>query len=211
MNNNSQKKAQNSAKYQSVLESLKSIETNVKDSIKENAIGIQKDAVNQIFGPDHSSGGNRSGTIEVGESIRIDEILSGERETVEKQKKQVFVEKRLLQEEGVRVQEKTNELRLQLKVVMDEVLVLSQSTQDLGEEVQIAAMQAPIEPGEYHITFFEKLLEFIISFRKKIDDASVWLQASNKRAQKKNYWSQYKKSGSKFLLSGEHYLTRSAG
>lgn len=212
MMNNNQQKTQQKVKYKNVLESLKAIESNVKESVKEDVVkGFQRDVVTQVFGPVMQNGENRSGTIEVGESIRIDEIISGERDVVERQKQQVFYEKRLLEEEKIKVEQKTNQLRLQLKVIMDEVVVLSESTQELGNEVRIAAMQAPIEPGEYHITFFEKLLSFIQSFRKKIVDASVWLHASNKRAQKKNYWCQYKKHGAKFLLSGEHYLTRSAG
>jgi hypothetical protein len=72
-------------------------------------------------------------------------------------------------------------------------------------------MQAPIEPGVYHLIFFEKLLEFIKSFRKNIGQAKVWLQSSNKRAQKKNYWASYKKHGGKFLLAADHYVSRSAG
>ena len=68
---------------------------------------------------------------------------------------------------------------------MEEVVVLADTTQDLGAEVKVAAMQAPVEPGIYHVIFFEKLLEFVRSFRKKIEEASVWLYASNKRAQKK--------------------------
>src|SRR4030043_501414 len=58
---------------------------------------------------------------------------------------------------------------------------------------------------------FEKLLEFVKSFRKKIEESSVWLHATNKRAEKQNYWSKFKKHGGKFLLSADHYLTRSAG
>jgi hypothetical protein len=109
------------------------------------------------------------------------------------------------------IERRSNELRLQLKAIMQEVVILAGNTQDLGKEVQLAAMQAPIEPGVYHIIFFEKLLEFIKSFRKKIEEASVWLHISNKRAQKKNFWGRYKQHGAKYLLSGEHYASRSAG
>ena len=139
------------------------------------------------------------------------DIFTGQQEEKTKINKQFSLEKRLRQEESARVERKSNELRIQLKVIMDELMVLAQSTQELAKESQIAAFQAPIEPGIYHIIFFEKLLEFIKSFRKKIDEAVVWMHATNKRAEKKNYWSQFKKHGSKFLLSGEHYLQRSAG
>ena len=115
------------------------------------------------------------------------------------------------EEEKRRIEEKSNELKLQLNAIMQEMAVLSQSTQELAKETQIAAMQAPVEPGVYHLIFFEKLLEFIRSFRKKTEEAKIWLQASNNRAQKKNFWARYKKHGGKFLLSPDHYLTRSSG
>jgi hypothetical protein len=72
-------------------------------------------------------------------------------------------------------------------------------------------MEIPANPGVYHINFFEKLLSFMQSFRKKIDEASIWLGTQNKRAEKKNYWSMYKKKGASFLLAPDHYLQRSAG
>lgn len=109
------------------------------------------------------------------------------------------------------MERKTNELRMQLEVLTNEVVSLAIQTQDLAQETRIAAIQAPVNPGIYHVLFFEKLISFIRSFRKKIEEASVWLQASNKRAQKKGWVANYKKGGAKYLLSSEHYLSRSAG
>jgi hypothetical protein len=109
------------------------------------------------------------------------------------------------------VAKRTNELKIELKKIFDEISSLAKATQNLSEEVQIATLQAPVEPGTYHLVFFEKLLEFIKSFRKKVEEAAIWLHATNKRAEKKNYWSMYKKKGSSFLLSPDHYLQRSAG
>ncbi|KKP80711.1 MAG: hypothetical protein UR81_C0018G0001, partial [Candidatus Levybacteria bacterium GW2011_GWB1_35_5] len=63
----------------------------------------------------------------------------------------------------------------------------------------------------YQIGFFESIVQMIVSFRKKIDNAVVWLQNTNKRSEKKNYWTQYKKKGAGFLFSGESYSQRSAG
>src|SRR3989344_1908364 len=91
-------------------------------------------------------------------------------------------------------------------------IALEQKTESLAEETKIAALQGPVEPGIYHIIFFEKLLDFLKSFSKKIEEASVWLHAVNKRAAKKNVWgAHYKSHGAKYLLSSEHYLQRSAG
>jgi hypothetical protein len=197
-------------KYSNVIESLKDVGSGTAKSIKEDFINkIPADFMDQLFGPALPK--NASGEITPGESLEFREVLSGERQAKEKLNKQISFERRLFEEERVQVQKKTNELRIQLKAVMEEVITLSKTTQSLGEEIQIASMQAPIEPGVYHVIFFEKLLEFIISFRKKIEEGSVWLHATNKRAEKKNYWARYKKHGGKFLLSADHYLTRSAG
>jgi hypothetical protein len=96
---------------------------------------------------------------------------------------------------------------------MQEVSKLAEVTQNVGKDVEIATMQAPANPGVYHLVFFEKLLDFIKTFRRKIENADVWLQSSNKRAEKKNFWGTFtsKRGGTKFLLSQEHYVARSTG
>ena len=103
------------------------------------------------------------------------------------------------------------ELRINLQAITIEIAKLAASTGNLATQAEIAMVEVPVNPGVYHVVFFEKVLEFLQSFRKKIDLAATWLQSSNKRAEKKNYWSMYKKKGSSFLLSPDHYLQRSAG
>lgn len=192
------------------LESLKDIGAGTVKSLKEDLLSqTPKDFIDQILGPRTR---NFSGEIIAGESLEISEVLSGEHEGKLKLRHQLHLERTLRLEDKESRDRKADELRIQLKSIQEEVLELAQSTQDLAEETQIAAMQAPIEPGIYHLIFFKKLLEFVKSFRKKIEEASVWLHATNKRAAKKNAWgANYKKHGAKYLLSGEHYLSRSAG
>lgn len=207
MDKNQKQKTQKVTKQANALESLKDIGSSTTKSLKKDLLRPEA-FMDQIFGPRKR---NFSGEISLGETIELREVFTGELEEKKKLEKQLLFERRIRQEEEARIQRKTNELKIQLHALREEILALSKDTQDLGEETQIAAMQAPAEPGVYHIIFFEKLLEFIKSFRKKIEEASVWLHATNKRAAKKNYWARYKKLGGKFLLSGEHYLTRSAG
>jgi len=204
--NKNQKQSQKQSSHQNILESLKDIGSSTTNSLTQEVVK-PKDFLDQILGQLPKK---YSGEIGPGEAVEMKDVFSGKREGEEKVKKQLFVEKGLLQEEKIRTEKKTNELRIQLREIMKEVSLLSESTRELGEDIKIASVQAPVEPGVYHIIFFEKLIEFIKSFRKKIQDASNWLQSTNKRAQKKNYWARYKKHGAKFLLSGEHYLTRSA-
>ncbi len=210
MSNDKKKKAQNAARTANVLESLKDLGADLSSTASEEFLKKTPQAfIDQLFGLPTS--GRVSGEIAVGESINMTEIMSS-KDGTQKVEKQLHFERKIYAEEKEFVESKTNELKMRLNAIMEEVVVLTQTTQDLAKETQIAAMQAPIEPGIYHLIFFENLLKFLKSFKKKINEASLWLQSANKRASKKNKWgANYKKHGAKYLLSGEHYLTRSAG
>lgn len=190
------------------LENLKDIGSSTVNTLKNDVLR-PSDFADQIFGQFPKR--NYSGEIGKGESVEMQDIFSGRQAENAKLKSQLTLERNLRQEEQARSQKRADELKLQLHALIQEVKKLANSSEDLAEEIQIAALQAPVEPGVYHLVFFEKLIEFIKDFRKKIEDASIWLHATNKRAQKKNYWAKYKKHGGKFLLSADHYLTRSAG
>jgi len=156
----------------------------------------------QLFGKVESGQKKVSGELRAGESVSF-----GNKEAA----KQVAFERYLLQEEKMAFEEKTNQLRLELKAIMQEVQYMAKATASLEAEVKTAAFQAPINPGKYHLVFFEHILETIQSFRKKIESAGVWLASVNKRAQKKGFWNQYKQQKSSFLLNPESYNARSAG
>ncbi len=210
MDNDQNQKSQKTIKRSSVLENLKDVGGNTGKVLKKDLVqGVSEKFINQLLGRKPEK--KYSGDITPGESLEFEDVFSGRREQTMKLKKQLFLEKKLREEEKTRSERKGNELRMQLQAIIEEVAALAQNTQELAEEVQIATMQAPIEPGVYHLIFFEKLLEFIKSFRKNIGQAKVWLHSSNKRAQKKNYWASYKKHGGKFLLAADHYVSRSAG
>jgi len=203
-------KGQKIITQRNVLESLKDLGTGTAKTVKKDLLEASgEDFFRQLLGTKAEK--KYTGEITPGESLELNEVYSGKRQENEKLRGQIELERRLREEEKSRIQEKGNELKLQLHALMQEVYELAKTTQGLGHEVEVASMQAPVNPGVYHVIFFEKLLEFMKSFRKKIEDAQIWLHASNKRAEKKNFWSIYKKHGSKFLLSPDHYLQRSAG
>ena len=197
-------KYQKAVRNANVLESLKGASG---DLLK----GTSEDIFKQLFGkvPERK----HSGEISPGESVDFKDIYNGQREENLKLKKQITFERQLSYEQNRLIENKSNELRVQLQALMQEVAALAKATGGLSHEVKIAAIQAPANPGIYHVVFFEKLLEFIRSFRKKVDNAEVWLASSNKRAGKKNFWSTYKGKGGggSFLLSPDSYLQRSAG
>lgn len=104
------------------------------------------------------------------------------------------------------------ETKLQISALIQELKKIAESTKELAKEVQIAAVQVPVEPGSYHLSFFENLRQTILLFRKQIQESASWLGAFNQKAKKRNfYWGQVRKSGTKFMLSSERYMATQAG
>ncbi|HJY99015.1 MAG TPA: DUF5660 family protein [Patescibacteria group bacterium] len=195
---------------QNILEQLKELGGGATDEVGGLLKDTSEDFFKELLGFKNPQP-KRSGELSMGQTLEMNEVLSGKEEENEKLRSQISLERRLSADEKQLSQEKTNELKVQLQALTSEVAKVAASTQNLAEATQVAMIQAPAEPGIYHVMFFEKVLIFLQSFRKKIDDAATWLTASNKRAEKKNYWNMYKKKGSSFLLSPDHYLQRSAG
>jgi hypothetical protein len=211
MNSSDQKKKNKKPlKHPNTLETLKDVGGSTLKSFKKDVFQSgSREFVNQLFG--RRGEANYSGELSPGQSLEMEDVYTGKEAERAKLEKQLALERRLREEEKIRTEKKTNELKLQLHALMKEVASFAKSAQNLDEEVKIASMQAPVNPGVYHIVYFEKLLTFLKGYNKKISQATVWLRESNKRAAKKNYWTRYKKHGGKFLLAADHYLTRSAG
>lgn len=190
------------------LEILKDTSREVVETAKTEVIDpFSKNIINQIFGDQKRF----SGEIMPGEAVEMKEVYSGRAQENQEAEKRIQYERRLVVEERILVERRTNELRLQIQAIHEEIVKLAEVTPELSREVDIAAFQAPIDSSTYELYFLERLFEFIKSFRKKIEDAHVWLSTANRRASKKNVWGQnYKKHGAKYLLSSEHYLSRSA-
>lgn len=194
-----------------VLEALRDIGEDGFNSIKTEAASIPQDFFNQLFGYDKPKP-KASGDIMPGQSIEFSQAIEEQKEENQILRAKYANEQRLRQEEKSLVSQKSQEIRAELNTLVQEVSSLAATTKDLAKETQIAVMQAPVNPGIYHIVFFERLREFIKSFRKRIESASIWMQSYNQRAsKKKGFWGQVGKSGSKRLLSSEDYLQRSAG
>lgn len=204
------KKVKSDTVKRNVIESLKDIGSSFGSQGADLLKSTSEDFFKELMGipkPEIK----RSGEIAPGQSLQMNEVLSGKEEENKKLRAQISLERNLSSDEKRLSQEKMQELRLQLQAITVEIGKLAVSTGNLATQAEIAMIEVPTNPGVYHVVFFEKVLEFLQSFRKKIDEASVWLGSTNKRAEKKNYWSMYKKKGSSFLLSPDHYSQRSAG
>ncbi|OGM82335.1 hypothetical protein A2394_01920 [Candidatus Woesebacteria bacterium RIFOXYB1_FULL_42_36] len=204
------KKTQQLRTKQNVLESLKDLGIGAGSQTGDFLKSTSEDFFRELMGIPVPAI-KRSGEISAGQSIQMNEVMSGKEEESKHLRDQISLERQLSSDEQRVSEGKRNELKVELQALMQEVQKVAASSENLAEATQVAMMTAPVEPGIYHINFFKNILEFLQSFRKRIDYAAAWLQSSNKRAQKKNYWNMYKKKGSSFLLSPDHYLQRSAG
>lgn len=185
------------------LEKLRELGEGVSDSVVEDVVeGIPSTAADQVFG------GKRSGTLKPNEALSLDEIK--EREQFRRQLNREFF--RIRQEERLVFKQEEQKTRLQIKAIQEELKKLVESTKDLAKEVEIASKLEPVEPGVYHLNFFERLKQTIVTLRKKIEDSATWLSLFNQRAKRRNYyWAQVRKSGTKFMLSAERYMATQAG
>lgn len=117
-----------------------------------------------------------------------------------------------LQEERMIYLRSEQETKHQITALLQEIQLLAKTTGLMAQEVQVATMQAVVNPGVYHRTFFEQLRTFIKDIRAKVTESRNWLATHSARSSKKNYyWGQVGASGSKFMLSSERYMVTSTG
>lgn len=111
-----------------------------------------------------------------------------------------------------RIKARQEEVKKEIEVIRDAILKIAKSLGAVGHEFEKAAFQAPANPGKYHISFFEKLREALELVKKRLDDSTSWMHATNQRAKKMPYfWAQVQKSGAKYQFSSERYMQMGAG
>lgn len=104
------------------------------------------------------------------------------------------------------------EVKAQIDALRQELRALAKEMAGLGQSVQKAVEEEVVNPGTYHIGFFEQLKRYIKLLRKQVSESKNWLALSAQRKQsQKHYWGQVQKSGTKFMLSQERYMATQAG
>lgn len=189
----SQKAARRSAPANNFLEALQGLGSDVLSETKIQVTNIVTQDIPQSFG--------------FSEDLQPDQPVSLESlHKTEARFNNRFQEERLLYLRS------ETETKQQITSLLQEIQSLAKSTGQMAHEVQIATMQAVVNPGVYHRSFFEQLRTFIKAIRAKVEQSRNWLAAHSQRASKRSYyWGQVGASGSKFLLSSERYMVTSTG
>ena len=127
---------------------------------------------------------------------------------------QEFITKSLTQEQSLFVNQHTEDIQRSIQDIRLEIKKLTESTQELDNEIQQAVYQNIPEVSEYQVTFLNRIKNLIIKFRQNIDESCVWLNSLNHKKSRKNaFWGNVKSKkngGEQYLFSSEHSVSRSA-
>jgi len=189
----------------SFLEALRNLGGGLVDSAANDVVkGIRREAVNQITS-------KKSGELKTGEELDFKKITAEEKAEIPPSSfTQDFLDIR--RQERIIWKQEEEKVRLQIAAILEELKKLASATQNLAKEAKVASEQVPVSPGEYHVSFFEKLRQTLILIRKRVENSAVWLATFNQRAKKRNfYWAQVLKVGTKFMLSQERYMATQVG
>ncbi len=207
------KKPAKNSSSDSFLEALRDLGSSATSSVTDGVKDFASDAWSQLSGnyptdqsyPDFPNLPQASGRLR-----NPGRMFPSESEN--RYRKQAFYERQQRVNEKTLFSKTEQQTKLQIQAIQEEIKKLAASTQNLAKEVQVAALQTPVNPGRYHVNFFEKLRQTIILIKKRIEESASWLATYNGKSKKQDfYWSQVGKSGTKYMLSQERYMSNSAG
>lgn len=198
--------------------SLKSVRRPVRapdsflEALQELGKGVVSEAkiqVTNIVTQDIPQSLGFSGDLQPNQPISLDSLKQAE--SAGERKAETRFSNRF-QEDRLLYLRSEQETKHQIASLLQEIQALAKSTGQMAHEVQMATMQAVVNPGVYHRSFFTQLRTFIKVIRAQVEQSRNWLASHNQRSAKRNYyWGQVSQSGSKFMLSSERYMVTSTG
>lgn len=120
----------------------------------------------------------------------------------------------IIHAETVVSRHENQELRQRLNEIQVELKKITQSSKELEttfKEVTKETLNVTVEPGKYHVNFFEWVLSTIQNARVRIESAATWINAISSKKSRKDYWSLSKKHGTSYSLSSERVVAQQVG
>lgn len=184
----------------SILESLRSLGSGVGKTVTKDVVGKgASDALKSLFGtfPQPTQG-----------EFRPNQPLDFSRERYSpyplRRPEAAVARPQPVKLEETGIKEKIEAVRMELKA-------LAQSVKQLHSKVTNTISETPVDPGIYHLNFFERLKGILKILRQQVDDSRSWLALWTTRKKKMGYWGKYKKHGTQFGLSSERTVATQAG
>jgi hypothetical protein len=106
------------------------------------------------------------------------------------------------------------ELEKVIKQLQEEIKLMKAALGTMEKTGDEIVLQPITEASEYQLNFISRVRNFLASLRQNINQATIWMEAFNRKKKKKNYfWTMArdkKKGGDQYLFSNEHSAARSA-
>lgn len=206
--NKKKKSAVKAVSNDNFIEALKGIGGGVAQGVKRDVVGgVAQNAFDTIMGKGQSGMANEAQS-QVAEMNRLQEQQTEQAAQAEHRRLHI-----MRQKEEVVFSARQVEIEKEITSLQEELKKLAVEMGAVAREVQIAAVQETVDPGTYHVSFFEHLRRVIKIIRQKLSDSASWLNAATNRAEqkKKGYWGKVKSQGTKFMLSDERKMATQTG
>jgi hypothetical protein len=181
----------------------------VKNDLLENSISsawkqllLTNEKINQ-----KSSSVSMSGDLQEGEEInfqRSEKVVQIEA-AIDYKEEILHFEKKTTQVEKGQLNQRVEQIMLELKQLSKSVKVLETQVKDVDMGM------LPQVIGKYHENFFEFVLSSLRNARIKIEDSTNWLTAVGRKASKKGYAANAKKHGTSYTLSADRAVSQQVG
>lgn len=182
-----------------VIESIRSVGASVgKAVVSEVAAKVATDAITTIFASLPKTG-----------ELKANEPITLTKESSPEQAAHPAFRPEFVRQTPIRVEEA--HLKAQIESVRQELKLLAASLKQLNTDVAKAIMDIPVNPGVYHVNFFDRLRGVLRTIRQNIEDSGTWMALMTARKQKRGFWGMYKKHGTTFGLSSERSVATQAG
>ncbi len=216
-NNHNQNSQKPQAKNNNFIEAI-------KDQAQSATAGVAKGALDQVFGgnpsqfpsfpqentaslPNWNQQPNQQQPFNFAEFLKLREqkIRQQERGLADQQRR---TERVLFSQKEEKAKQQIEAIKSEIKKIIDTTKTIDARVFMVEKEV----MSPTVAVGTYHENFFEKLLKVLIIIRKSLTDSKNWMEAmSSRNSAKSYYWGNVQKSGSKYMLSNERYMSTQAG
>ena len=195
---------------QNPIEALESIVTGVKDSMVDD-LGKKSagEIKNELLGIESQPQSKEHGDLSEGAELDLANISEQTVEITEmgRQYAQEVIHA------GKRANaENSQEIQVKMQEILIEIKKLSQSSEELKDQVEVISMeQVGEDPGVYHFNFLEKMLSFLTGLRLNVEDSLAWFSALGSKKKARQYGSMAKKHGTSFTLSNERQVATQVG
>ncbi|HYK08709.1 MAG TPA: DUF5660 family protein, partial [Candidatus Eisenbacteria bacterium] len=155
----------------------------------------------QILGADkYSSANGNKGDLKPGQELDLkDATKKKEQKSPNEAPMSYFKE---IKEAGkTSMHKESAEIRQQVQSIMYELQRLAGATKAIEQHVAQAVGTGVVNPGKYHVTFFEWMFGVIREARKKVENAGAWLHTVKKKS------GGFNKKNMSHLMSGERSVS----